>query len=157
MKSNQLIYHEKLLNNWRFYCNFIPFYDKLCTVYTCLLPRTFANKLKFFIFKRFCCQYSLIIYLNFNFIHEILHHTVILLCLFLGVVRVELVEQPGDYVPTILSKVKKTYMARTYRIPADWTNHLDFLEKLAQKSGKLLKGGEPDINTIAKMILNGNY
>jgi len=71
-----------------------------------------------------------------------------------GVVRVELVEQPGDYVPTILSKVKKTYMARTYRIPADWTNHLDFLEKLAQKSGKLLKGGEPDINTIAKMILN---
>merc|ERR1712166_1142694 len=30
----------------------------------------------------------------------------------------------------------------------------DFLEKLAQKSGKLLKGGEPDINTIAKMILN---
>ena len=69
----------------------------------------------------------------------------------------ELVEQPGDYVPTILAKVKKTYMARTYRIPADWTNHLDFLEKLAQKSGKLLKGGEPDINTIAKMILNGNY
>merc|ERR1719418_107065 len=51
-------------------------------------------------------------------------------------------------------KSKKTYMARTYRIPADWTNHLDFLEKLAQKSGKLLKGGEPDINTIAKMILN---
>merc|ERR1711936_1064793 len=42
-----------------------------------------------------------------------------------GVVRVELVEQPGDYVPTILAKVKKTYMARTYRIPADWTNHLD--------------------------------
>ena len=80
-----------------------------------------------------------------------------LLYSFLGVVRVELVEQPGDYVPTILAKVKKTYMARTYRIPADWTNHLDFLEKLAQKSGKLLKGGEPDINTIAKMILNGNY
>ena len=44
-------------------------------------------------------------------------------------------------------------MARTYRV-SDWESTLDFLEKVAQKCGKLLKGGEPDINTISKMILN---
>ena len=77
--------------------------------------------------------------------------------IFSGVVRVELVENPGDYIPAVLAKVKKEYLARTYRIPSDWTNANEFLEKLAQKSGKLLKGGEPDINTVAKMILNGKY
>ena len=71
-----------------------------------------------------------------------------------GVVRVELVENPGDYIPAVLAKVKKEYMARTYRVNADWTDHNDFLERVAQKYGKLLKGGEPDINTVAKMVLN---
>jgi nuclear GTP-binding protein len=28
------------------------------------------------------------------------------------------------------------------------------LEKMAQRTGKLLKGGEPDISTVAKMVLN---
>ena len=71
-----------------------------------------------------------------------------------GVVRVELVENPGDYIPAVLAKVKKEYMARTYRISADWSDHNDFLERVAQKYGKLLKGGEADINTVAKMVLN---
>merc|ERR1711936_1466734 len=71
-----------------------------------------------------------------------------------GVVRVELVENPGDYIPAVLEKVKKEYLARTYRIPSDWKDHNEFLEKLAQKSGKLLKGGEADLNTVAKMVLN---
>merc|ERR1711902_365763 len=33
-----------------------------------------------------------------------------------GVVRVELVENPGDYIPAVLAKVKPEYMARTYKI-----------------------------------------
>ena len=44
-------------------------------------------------------------------------------------------------------------MIRTYRV-SDWESPNDFLEKVAQKCGKLLKGGEPDINTVSKMILN---
>ena len=72
----------------------------------------------------------------------------------LGVVRVELVEQPADYIPAVLSKVKREYMTRTYKIGKEWKDPNDFLEKVAQKYGKLLKGGEPDVNTIAKMILN---
>ena len=70
-----------------------------------------------------------------------------------GVVRVEMVQSPSDYIPSILTRCKKEYMVRTYRI-SDWNSPEDFLEKVAQKSGKLLKGGEPDINTVAKMILN---
>ncbi len=34
-----------------------------------------------------------------------------------------------------------------------WQDAEDFLTKLAQASGKLLKGGEPDLNTAAKMVL----
>lgn len=71
-----------------------------------------------------------------------------------GVVRVELVENPGDYIPEVLAKVKHEYMARTYRIPGNWKDHNEFLERVSQKYGKLLKGGEPDVNTVAKMILN---
>ena len=36
----------------------------------------------------------------------------------------------------------------------DWTDHIDFLTQLAQKYGKLLKKGEPDLSTVSKMILN---
>merc|ERR1711981_1363840 len=54
----------------------------------------------------------------------------------------------------LLSKVKREYMTRTYKIGKGWKDPNDFLEKVAQKYGKLLKGGEPDVNTIAKMILN---
>jgi nuclear GTP-binding protein len=51
------------------------------------------------------------------------------------------------------NRCKKEYIARTYK-NVEWTSAVDFLEKVAQKSGKLLKGGEPDINTVAKMVLN---
>lgn len=70
-----------------------------------------------------------------------------------GVVRVEMVQNPSDYIPTILARVKREYMVRTYKVN-DWITCEDFLEKVAQKSGKLLKGGEPDFNTVAKMVLN---
>ncbi len=34
---------------------------------------------------------------------------------------------------------------------SDWTSPLDFLEKLAKKTGKLLKGGEPDLKAVSKV------
>ncbi|XP_034952186.1 nucleolar GTP-binding protein 2 [Chelonus insularis] len=70
-----------------------------------------------------------------------------------GVVRVELVKNPEDYVEAVLERVKPEYISKTYRID-DWTDHLDFLEKLARRSGKLLKKGEPDIGVVARMVLN---
>lgn len=36
----------------------------------------------------------------------------------------------------------------------NWTDPMDFLEKLAVKAGRLLKKGEPDIGCVAKMVLN---
>jgi nuclear GTP-binding protein len=35
-----------------------------------------------------------------------------------------------------------------------WTDAEDFLTKIALMSGRLLKGGEPDLSTVAKMVLN---
>lgn len=53
-----------------------------------------------------------------------------------GVVRVENIPQPEDYIEEVLKQVKKEYVQRTYRLQ-DWTDHLDFLEKLAIRTGKL--------------------
>ncbi|XP_066256796.1 uncharacterized protein Ns2 [Euwallacea similis] len=70
-----------------------------------------------------------------------------------GVVRVELVNNPEDYIAAVLERVKKDYLIKTYKVE-DWKDSIDFLEKMAQRSGRLLKGGEPDISSVAKMILN---
>lgn len=71
-----------------------------------------------------------------------------------GVVRVENVEHPEQYIPRVLSRVKKHHMARTYGL-SDWNDdHIQFLEMLARKGGRLLKGGEPDVDGVAKMVLN---
>jgi nuclear GTP-binding protein len=69
------------------------------------------------------------------------------------VVRVELVENPEDYIPTVLERVKKEYMLKTYKVD-DWDSAEEFLEKLATRMGKLLKGREPDIATVARIVLN---
>ncbi|GAB4818770.1 hypothetical protein N2152v2_005816 [Parachlorella kessleri] len=79
-----------------------------------------------------------------------------------GVVRVENLvggeacagvwEDATEHVPMVLSRVKPEYLRRAYKI-ASWADHEDFLAQLAQKSGKLGKGGEPDLNTAAKMML----
>ncbi|CAD7089496.1 unnamed protein product [Hermetia illucens] len=70
-----------------------------------------------------------------------------------GVVRVELVTSPEDYVETVLARVRHDYIKRTYKVDS-WESSIDFIEQLAKKTGKLLKGGEPDITVTARMILN---
>ena len=70
-----------------------------------------------------------------------------------GVVRVELISSPDDYVPAVLERVRPEYMRRTYGV-GSWTDCEDFLERIAKRTGKLLKGGGPDVNTVSKQILN---
>jgi len=70
-----------------------------------------------------------------------------------GVVRVENVPDAIDHIEPILKRVKKNYLMNTYGI-SDWVDTEDFLTQFARKSGKLLKGGEADIRTVAKMMLN---
>lgn len=70
-----------------------------------------------------------------------------------GVVRVEKVEQPEQYIPALLSRVKRQHMERTYELKG-WENATELLELLARKGGRLLRGGEPDLDGVAKMVLN---
>ncbi|KAI7878832.1 NGP1NT-domain-containing protein [Lichtheimia hyalospora FSU 10163] len=70
-----------------------------------------------------------------------------------GSVRVENVPNPEDNIPTILERVRKEYIQRTYNI-MDWTDPNDFMEQLARKTGKLLKKGEPDFHNAAMLVLH---
>lgn len=70
-----------------------------------------------------------------------------------GVVRVENVENPEQYIPGVLRRTEDRYIQRTYDIRS-WTDSLDFLSILARKSGRLLKGGEPDVDGVAKIVIS---
>ncbi|XP_027475642.1 nucleolar GTP-binding protein 2 isoform X2 [Zalophus californianus] len=70
-----------------------------------------------------------------------------------GVVQVEKIKAPEDHIGAVLERAKPEYISKTYKIDS-WENAEDFLEKLAFRTGKLLKGGEPDLQTVGKMVLN---
>ena len=70
-----------------------------------------------------------------------------------GVVRVENVENPAQYIDAVLKRTKLKHIERTYDIRG-YQNSTEFLEALARKAGRLLKGGEADVDGVAKMVLN---
>ncbi|KAL9602419.1 MAG: hypothetical protein Q9219_001843 [cf. Caloplaca sp. 3 TL-2023] len=70
-----------------------------------------------------------------------------------GVVRVENVENPHVYIPAVLRKTKPQHIERTYDVRG-FKDATEFLDLLARKSGRLLKGGEADVDGVAKMVLN---
>ena len=75
-----------------------------------------------------------------------------------GVVRVEALQTPSEHVPALISRVKPIYLARTYKLQApDSGEQFDpdeVLDKLARMKGRLLKGGEPDLDGVAKILLS---
>lgn len=73
-----------------------------------------------------------------------------------GVVRVENVEHPAQYIPAVLRRAQTRHIERTYEIKhSDYNGDaIDFLSILARKAGRLLRGGEPDVDGVAKMVLN---
>ncbi len=76
-----------------------------------------------------------------------------------GVVRPEKLSCPSLYIPTLLSRIVNTdKVMKKYSIdPNEHPNLLKdaqmFLSTLAVKMGKLLKGGEPDIETVARVVI----
>lgn len=72
-----------------------------------------------------------------------------------GAVRAERVETPSDYIDEVVSRVKSKYLCKRYKLPSDttWKDGEDFLTILANKMGKLHKGGEPDLHTTARIVL----
>lgn len=73
-----------------------------------------------------------------------------------GVVRVENVEHPAQYVEAVLRRTQTKHIERTYEIKHSEYNDdpIEFLSILARKGGRLLKGGEADVDGVAKMVLN---
>jgi nuclear GTP-binding protein len=78
-----------------------------------------------------------------------------------GVLRVEALPVPSEHIPALMSRVKPLYLSRTYGValpdPDDPSRSWDpeqFLDTLARMKGRLLKGGEPDVDGVAKIILS---
>ena len=75
-----------------------------------------------------------------------------------GVVRVEALPSPSEHIPTLMSRVKPVYLARTYNLEipesGDPFDPDEVLDKLARMKGRLLKGGEPDLDGVAKILLS---
>ncbi|GET85777.1 GTPase, putative [Leishmania tarentolae] len=71
-----------------------------------------------------------------------------------GVVRVERLGNADktDVVDTVLNIVKQRDIVATYGV-REWRDVVDFLEKLAKLRGKLVAGGEPDVEAAARMVL----
>lgn len=70
-----------------------------------------------------------------------------------GVVRVENVENPSQYIESVLRRTEPRHVERLYEVQG-YETATEFLELLGRKAGRLLKGGEPDVNGVAKMVLN---
>lgn len=78
-----------------------------------------------------------------------------------GVVRVEALATPSEHIPTLMERVKPVYLSRTYGVPLPDPNDSakgwepeTFLDKLARMKGRLLKGGEPDLESVSKIVLS---
>lgn len=70
-----------------------------------------------------------------------------------GVVRVTNLHDATEHIGEVLQRVKKEHLTRAYKIK-EWEDENDFLTQLCKLSGKLLRGGEPDLMTAAKMVLH---
>ncbi|XP_022133818.1 nuclear/nucleolar GTPase 2 isoform X1 [Momordica charantia] len=70
-----------------------------------------------------------------------------------GVVRVTNLEDASEHIGEVLKRVKREHLERAYKIK-DWEDDNDFLIQLCKLTGKLLRGGEPDLTTAAKMVLH---
>lgn len=70
-----------------------------------------------------------------------------------NVVRIENIQEPESHIGEILKRVETSFIRKHYKL-TEWEDPIDFLEQLARRMGKLAKGGHPDINTTARMVLN---
>ncbi|KAI0309968.1 hypothetical protein OF83DRAFT_1179038 [Amylostereum chailletii] len=77
------------------------------------------------------------------------------------VVRVEALPTPSDHIPELMEHLKPLYLARTYGMPLPdeddpargWAVEAS-LDALARMKGRLLKGGEPDLEGVSKVVLS---
>jgi nuclear GTP-binding protein len=65
---------------------------------------------------------------------------------------VSALEDPAEHVAAVLARARPEHVARTYGL-REWSSPLDFLEQLARRQGRLLRGGHPDVATAARGVL----
>lgn len=74
-----------------------------------------------------------------------------------GVVRATKLDAPEEYIPDLVARVKPAHLAALYHVPAPLSVDPEdcnvFLTALAVKQGRMLKGGEPDVSTVARNVL----
>eukprot|EP01029_Cantina_marsupialis_P006532 TRINITY_DN171_c2_g1_i1.p1 TRINITY_DN171_c2_g1~~TRINITY_DN171_c2_g1_i1.p1 ORF type:complete len:569 (+),score=221.88 TRINITY_DN171_c2_g1_i1:92-1798(+) len=73
-------------------------------------------------------------------------------CVLKGVVRAERLPDPVIFIKAILERVQPNHLYNAYGVEP-CLNEFEFLERLARKSGRLLKGNAPDYRTVAQMII----
>jgi len=67
-------------------------------------------------------------------------------------VRAEKIPDPDSYIQAIIDRVQPKHIVDIFGVNT-WINSEDFITQVAVRTGKLLKGGEPDINNVAKSII----
>ena len=73
-------------------------------------------------------------------------------------VRVEALPTPSEHIPALVSRVEPIYLARTYNLQVPESrqafNPEEVLDKLARMEGKLLRGGEPDLDGVMEVLFS---
>ena len=69
-----------------------------------------------------------------------------------GVVRAERLPAPELFIQAILDKVEHKHIVDIFGVHS-WQDSEDFINQVAIRTGKLVKGGEPDINNVSKTII----
>ena len=69
-----------------------------------------------------------------------------------AVIRCEKIQNPIDYIDGILKIAKKEVLQTLYNVQ-NWNDHEEFVAQCCVNYGKLLKGGDPDLKSMSKIIL----
>ncbi|KAF8519467.1 P-loop containing nucleoside triphosphate hydrolase protein [Hysterangium stoloniferum] len=69
-----------------------------------------------------------------------------------NVLKVEDVEDPLAVVEEITARTERETLQKIYKLP-EWNNMLEFMTMLALSTGRLLKGGSPDLMAAARSVL----
>ena len=69
-----------------------------------------------------------------------------------GVVRAERIKDPDFFIGPILEKISPQVIEQIYKIEK-FKDAEDFLVKLAMKTGKMKRKAEPDVETVARMVI----
>merc|ERR1712008_570813 len=70
--------------------------------------------------------------------------------------RAERLENPEDFIPFIMEKVKREHIVAQYKLTkkdSKFENHMQLMEAVAIRSGRLRKGGDPCFRSAAIMII----